>query len=1109
MTESAHAQDKPVKKEVTPESLTSSEISQKPEDTDDVVKKEIKSPLKHGTEPTRPDPNSASSVLRDSSINNTEKEGVTKCLKGTEETDIKTVKQKAGGKQSKPKVKIDSNKCSRASGNSVPTAPKRVRTESNAGVAKSEIKDDTMPITSSNSAIVNCAPNGVITTSPSQSDTTSTSSTAPVTAPAGDTKTTENTKPAETCTSTTKAFQTNPDIHSKVCPPTSTLSEPRNISSSASQSETAASKTKPLKPMKTSQCKRPAITPVLIAPAPAKIPSMSPSVVDIAQVIKVEKTQQPLATCGTVTNNCSSNLGTPTVNLVSMLPVGLPTPSPSPRKLAVSRHPKASKNSKKFSAFTVANLLASHTPKRNRARNGPSVAHLKPPVLNFINTNSTSSSSTTFSRETCPASSVTPPLQTPYVPSAPGFISPLMLPQTQLYLSSNGVTPSGLRLTPTVSLQAQGPPIALGSQTINSTSSLVNPAPKPSVPALTIAFPSVRGQTPLPSLTNLPNHQSAFLSSTLPSVPASQLFSSIPTSLSSPLCFPVVSSNSSVSSYSVSSSSSSTSSLTTPSYTFTSTAKSSPVSFSSTSSLSVSSNAQAKSLTAAKGGVPNPPSSMSSPPPAASASPTPAAVPVQQSQTQGTDSGFTPLPNMAASTKDKASSGKRFAAASKTKARASSNTALMSGSKSKSAQNSQTNDATVASLHKNSSAFRPGPAFAQCSTPCNGKVVNPTKTSLAGKRNAATAFPPDKTEHNLSSSSNKKAKVKDSGVSSGLSCLPSSSLSSPCTPSSTATTSKPNVSPASALAQLCITSPTSQKVQSSSCASIKTPSSFVFPTTPSNLHDKSGKKSSASAASSKVLTNGISGDTKPSQPLNSMGVTEKKAANGTTAQSEAIHKTSDSSSKTPPVTPGPISPPGRSTVSKPKKKIADIANTLHKRVSESLQAQSSSSSPQDGTPNCQGTSTTISSSPASVAKSTITSKIAEHQTASSNGGGMLLPVTRPVSPSPPASMNQQSETLTAVRPVPTITCARHELPGRPLSLQNTPLAKGLSACLASRAEAKRISNTATVLGRSSTQSGHNGLLHGEEQPLNLVKKDSGYPHVASNLIRADMKHAVK
>ncbi|RUS87935.1 hypothetical protein EGW08_004290 [Elysia chlorotica] len=875
------------------------------------------------------------------------------------------------------------------------------------------------------------------------------------------------------------------------------------------QQETAP-KAKPSKTGKTILGKRPASNPVLIAPAPAKIPAMSPSVVDISQVITVEKNQQPLnnfrSNVTNVSNNCGSNHQvTPTINLVSMLPVGLPTPSPSPRKLTISKLSKALKGSKKPSTFTVASLLGSTTPKRTRIRRGPSVAHIKPPVLNFINTSS-ATSTTQISRENITATSLTPCLQAPFVSSGPGFISPLMLPQTQLYLSSNGMAPARLRLPPTASMQGTAQslginPSALHTQPKYSTQSLVIPASKASASPLTISFPSLNVPTTLPSLTNLPASQSAFFSSRLPSVHGSQLFSSIHRSLPSPFSFPVVSTvSSSMSSCSVSSSLSLKSSTTTPSFT----TQTKPSSISSSTASSASIIAQASSFRAAKGGLPAPSSSMSSPPPAASASPTPAAVPVQQSQTQGADSGFAHSPSVATNGQNNDLSSKTPAAAHKIKAKVNcgTNQALKAGSNSKGPQSSQNNNNAETSVQKNSNIFKPGPAFAHS----QGKANNCVKPSLAAKRNAATAFQSNSKEDSLSSSTSKRAKMKETSASSGLSCLPSSPLTSPGRLPSIPV-SKSSVSPASALAQLCITSPTSQTTPSSS--SIRTPTSFVFPATPTHTCDKSESNSKGA----KPLTNGNSNshNTTPLAP-NSTSVAAKSITNGSGAHSETESKNLENTLKSSTTTSGPISPTGRSL--KPKKKIADIANTLHKRVSESLQAQSSNSLPQNKTTNL---SETISSSYKTSAKpstSSILNSVDLQRSRSDGGfvgGGMQLPVAKPLLPPPSSStsdVKQRGSSTTT-----TITCARHELPGRPLSLQNASLAKGVSTCLASRAEPKRTPRNPALV-RSSTpnsalNNNHSGFAQVEEQPLNLVKRDSSFPCVPSGIVLADMKHAVK
>ena len=1089
--------DTDVKKEITQiEAFDSSEITKKSEDTEDFVKKEKESPLKKESETKDLTSISAPSVLRNSAINNTDPPASKKCHKEMEEGDIKISKQRQCSKAPKSKAKCDSNKCNRPPENSVSTATKKVKVEINSEEIKSQPSLNSSSVTPTSATAIKSDLINVTTTSSQDHNTCNSSTTAATTS----IKITESSKVSESGCKPTYTCQAIPNCKTSTVT-SSSRSQCTAVNSSNIQQE-SATKAKPSKTGKVVLGKRLASNPVLIAPAPAKLPSMSPAVVDISQVIQVEKNQQPLinpsSNCN-VSNNCSSNYTTPTINLVSMLPVGLPTPSPSPRKLSIPKLSKPPKSSKKLSTFTVANLLGSTTPKRTRIRRGPSVAHIKPPVLNFINTSSTSTS-TPFSRENSPAGSLTPTLQTPYVPSVSGFISPLMLPQTQLYLSSNGITSSGLRLPPTASMQATAQslgvnPSTLRAQPMNSTQSLVTPASKASASSLTISFQSMSVPTTLPSLTNLPASQSAFFSSSLPSVPASQLFSSIQTTLPSSFCLPVVSSvSSSKSSCSVSSSLSSASSSTTSS--FTSQTKSSSIFTSAVSSASVI--AQVNSFPAAKGGLPTPPSSMSSPPPAASASPTPAAVPVQQSQTQGADSGFAQNPHVSVSTEDNDLTSKASAAGHKAKARASSGTiqTLKGGSNSKSAQNSQTNGVIEKQTQKSTSVFKPGPAFAQC----RGKANGCSNSSLAGKRNAAIAFQSDKKEDGANTANAKRAKVKETSVSAGLSCLSSASMSSPG-PLPSTSASKSSVSPASALAQLCITSPTSQNTSSSSSSRV---TSFVFPATPTHTCDKSEPNSKGT----KPLTNGTSNNHQNSlQASNITPEAAKKVPNGSSAQSEPANQVLEKNLK-PCTTSGPISPPGRSC--KPKKKIADIANTLHKRVSESLQAQSSNSLPQNKTTH---SSETISSSYKNPAKTFSAMNTVDLQRSRSIGGcgvgGMQLPVVKPETPPPPLTVSDICKKGSTT----TITCARHELPGRPLSLHNTSLAKGLSTCLASRVEPKRIPKNPALV-RSSTPSstlsnGHNGYVQVEEQPLNLVKRDSSFSRVASGLLLADMKHAVK
>ncbi|GFS10245.1 hypothetical protein ElyMa_004803800 [Elysia marginata] len=1100
-----------MKKELADEDIPDSlDITKKPEETEDLIKKEIKSPLKDGSQPKEPGSNTASSVLRDSAINNTDKSTPKKAQKEKIEANAKPAQQRLSSKDTKSKGKNENNKCNRPPEDIASTVSKNVKTVTNSDEKKSQSFTETSHITSSSSTSLKSDVIDVPITSSSQRFTTyassSSSPTTITTTAAPPNKISENTKFAGSHSSPAKVSE--PSINCNT--PSGTLISPNqcDVKTIKSQPE-AAVKTKSSKASRKVLGKRPANNPVLIAPAPAKIPPVCSSMVDISKVIKVDQNQQSLNNlsnhCGIVNANSSNIPATPTINLVSMLPVGLPTPSPSPKNVEMPKHSKASKGMKKFSSFTVANLLGSHTPKRARMRMGPSVARIKPPVLNFINTGSTNTV-VSSSQSSGATNSLAPPLQTPLVPSVSGFISPLVLPQAQLYLSSNGVAPSGLRLTPTPSMQSPSQaigvnPSALGTPSMSSSQSFVN-SKVPSTP-LTISFPSMGVPTTLPSLTNLSASQSAFFASTLPSVPVSQLFSSIQTSLSSPFCFPPISSSPSlVSSSSVTVSTSVTSSTASS---FTSHSKSSSISSSSVTSASFIT--QANSFTAAaKDGCPIPPSSMSSPPPAAPASPTPAAVPIQQSQTQGADSGFSQGAHVAPKTDNNHKGSKT----SKTKARANTATvqAQKTGSKSKCNASFQTNNSiTDTSAENKSNIFQPGPAFAQRLSHSQETVNNSSKSSLAGKRNAATAFSADTKGEGLLTSDRKKTKLKETG----LSCVPSTSIASSGTPCSNPI-SKSSVSPATALAQLCITSPTSQTTLTTSAC--KNPTSFVFPATPIHTCDKPEAKTEVE----KNLANGVSDKTKTPQTPSQSYEVSNKFSNQTSPPL-----------KTSPAIPGPISPPSRSLAVKPKKKIADIANTLHKRVSESMHTQSPGSLPlpHNRTPSSsESSSSIISTSHATPPKST-TNRVDLLGNSRSWGdgsiGGMLLPVTKPVSPSSlltlSTSESKQRETLQGSQlSTATITSARHELPGRPLSLHNNTLAKGLSACLGSRVEAKRTATSAGALMtmRTSTPNsspisgGPNGHLRVDEQPLNLVKRDSGFSHVASSILLGDkVKHAVK
>ncbi|GFO24480.1 polycomb complex protein bmi-1 [Plakobranchus ocellatus] len=1111
-----------VKNEINLLDFNSPADAQKIEEAQDIVKMETETSLENETE--TPDSSSAPAaalpaILKTSILTNTEKIESSNNLKDIPETNAKSVKQKLSGKISKMMSKTESNKCNKSPLNGVYPPTKKVKIETKAELTGSQ--NLPKPLCMLHSTAVNNMDNKLncqsltpITLSSSQPDITSSfTGNAAVT-----NNNTKEKKPLEHDKITTKSSHQKPEKESFPI-----MGPSKQASSSISSIPDHFSKFKTPRSSKSILGKRPAANPVLIAPAPAKIPSLSPTVVDISQMIKVENTQPSLNNINSsisLSSNSNTNHNQTSFSLVPVLPVGLPTPSPTPKKLAVPRLPKTSKSSKKLSSFTVAHLLGSPTPKRTRVRMTPSsVARIKPPVLNFINT-STTSSATPACRESILRSSVPATLQTPYIPNPAGFMSSVvfsqsqLLPQPQLFLSSNGVSPAGIRLS------GLNPSALCGSQII-PTSSLTTKSSS----SIAMSFPSIGVSSTLPSLTNLPLTQSAFFSSKLTSVSTSQLFSSVPTSVSVPFCFPVISSSSiSVSPFAV------TSSISVSSSSSASSTSSSLVgSLSSTttsSSASVTTMSQIKTLVGTKRNLSIPTTSLSSPPPAASASPTPAAVPVQQSQTQGADSGFVP-----SSTKDTqvtpttqvkatsiSSKGVCVGQKSKAKTPASYNFTKKNGSKLNALVASRINsNGHIACSQNGLKGLKSTSAFDQTSKiRFSGMSDCLSNVALTDSRYSiqVSASSSVHTENKMVFSGLKKAKPKNLIVSKALPCTSSSinTVTSPNAPSSTnsiyskATNNKSSVSPASALAQLCITSPTFQSVSSTS-SSIA--ASFTFPPKASPASEESASKN----ISLKNISSGPGKDSNCVQHKLGAASGGKKYINGMPAALEKTSIAEDNSPKT--STLSPTSPLGRSNICKPKKKIADIANTLHKRVSESLNAQSSSSSPQDRTPISLGNRTFISSTLLKSNEISCAWKSSILELQRSNGGGMILPVTKPASSSSssiPALENKAMESVRDTKPTSTITCARHELPGRPLSLQNAPLAKGLSTYMASKAEAKRTVVPAAVV-RSSTpitvsSTGYNDHQV-EEQPLNLVKRDGNFSCASNSLLVSDVSHAVK